>query len=158
MAAHYGDFSSVVQLGVSLHVGTALLQFYGDLGVQPLVRIIERIKGLFRDPGTRPSEAVKADLDQLEGDFEIFKVRLFHEYRKYVWLNTVVAAALIAGLVFLAFNAQSPADPNWAIFFVALSLVPAPATLFALWVDASRMLKPMIDQADALEDRALHSQ
>ena len=47
----YGDFSSVVQLGVGLHVGTALLQLYGELGVQPLVRVLNRTRSLLNRPG-----------------------------------------------------------------------------------------------------------
>jgi hypothetical protein len=155
---NYGDFSSIVQLGVSLHVGTALLQFYGDLGVQPLVRIIERIKELFEDPQSRPTEAIKAELDHLEGNFEIFKVRLFYEYRKYVWINTGVAVTLIGVLIWIAYNAQSAANTTVSIVVVALSVLPAPATLFALWIDASRMLKPMIQEAEALEARAQRKQ
>ena len=45
----YGDLSSVVQLGVGLHVGGAVLQLFGELGV-PLERRIARIRGLFRLP------------------------------------------------------------------------------------------------------------
>ena len=44
----YGDLASIVQLGVGLHVGTAVLQLYGELGVQPLERKISGIRRLFR--------------------------------------------------------------------------------------------------------------
>lgn len=152
---NYGDFSSVVQLGVSLHLGTALLQFYGDLGVQPLVRIMGRIKGLFGDADSKPSNDVKSALALLESDFEIFKIRLFNEYRKYVVLNSGVAFVLIAVLVTIAYVAQTAAETWLTILIVALSTVPAPATLFALSIDASRVLKPLIERADVLEQRAL---
>ena len=35
----YGDFSSLVQLGAGLHIGTAFLQVYGELGVELDVEI-----------------------------------------------------------------------------------------------------------------------
>src|SRR4051812_35773647 len=100
---NYGDFSSVVQLGVSLHLGTALLQFYGDLGIQPFIRIMDCIKSLFGDPASKPVDGIRQEFEQLESEFEIFKIRLFNEYRKYVYLNTGVALLLIGILVGLAY-------------------------------------------------------
>jgi hypothetical protein len=45
-----GDLSSVVQLGVGLHVGTAVLQIFADFGVTPLERRIARVRTLFQLP------------------------------------------------------------------------------------------------------------
>ncbi|UPT84277.1 hypothetical protein HAP41_0000028320 [Bradyrhizobium barranii subsp. apii] len=157
----YGDFSSLVQLGVGLHVGTALLQMYGELGVAPLVRTIGRTRSLFLAPdGERPPKALEEELDRLESRCEIFKIRLFQEYRKYVRINSFVAVLLAIVLVAIAYKAQDDVIEGYewtTVVMFALSLLPAPSTLGALWVDANRQVKPMKDEADDLEKRALAS-
>jgi hypothetical protein len=157
----YGDFSSLVQLGVGLHVGTALLQMYGEIGVAPLVRTIGRARSLFLAPeGERPPKALEDELDRLESKYEIFKIRLFQEYRKYVRINSIIATALAIILVVIAYKAQDDVAEGYewtTIVMLALSLLPAPSTLGALWIDANRQVKPMKDEADDLEKRALAS-
>jgi hypothetical protein len=91
----YGDFSSLVQLGVGIHLGTALLQLYGELGVQPLVRTIARIESLFVDETELPKD-VEDELRRLECDFDIFKIRLFNEYKSFVKLRGCVSASDLA--------------------------------------------------------------
>jgi hypothetical protein len=158
----YGDFSSLVQLGVGLHLGTALLQLYGEIGVQPLVRTIARTRSLFAAPeAERPPKATEEALDRLENRFEIFKIRLFNEYKKYIVANSCVAVALAAVLVLIAFFADTKVDNgmDWAItLIVFFSLFPAPITLAVLWWDAGRLVKPMKKEADELERRALAGQ
>jgi hypothetical protein len=151
----YGDFSSLVQLGVGLHVGTALLQLYGELGAQPLVRTITRIRSLFADEKERPPKECEDELNKLESDFEIFKIRLFNEYKKYVKINSVVAALPVVVLTIIAYRAEDTIAPTLTIFIVALSVLPAPLTLAALWRDATRELRSIKEQADELESRAL---
>jgi hypothetical protein len=156
---NYGDFSSVVQLGVGLHLGTALLQLYGELGVQPLVRTIDRTRRLFILPeDERPPKYIEDELDGLESRFEIFKIQLFQEYRKYVAINSAVALILVVILTILAFKATDPITEWWdwvAVLMVAISILPAPVTLGALWFDAEQRMKPMKAEADSLERRAL---
>ena len=158
----YGDLSSLVQLGVGLHVGTALLQIYGDLGVAPLARTIERLRSLFAAPeGERPSQALKEELEPLESKYEIFRIQLFQEYRKYVRVNSAVAAILAIFLVVIAYIAHDDVAQGYewtTVAMVALSLLPAPLTLGVLWFDANRQVKPMKDRADDLEARALASE
>lgn len=157
----YGDFSSVVQLGVGLHLGTALLQFYGELGVQPLVRILERTRSLFLAPeAEQPSKHLEAELMRLESEYEIFKIRLFQEYQKYVCINTSVALILAGILVAIAYKATDPVPEGheWiTIFIVAFSVLPAPITLGSLWWDANRQVKPMKERANELEKLSLES-
>jgi hypothetical protein len=155
----YGEFSSLVQLGVGLHVGTAVLQLYGELGVQPLVRAIARTRSLFVVPeDERPPKEIEDDLDRLESRYEIFKIRLFKEYKKFVLANSIVALTLAITLTVLAFKADDLISEAWeplTILFVFFSIFPAPITLGVLWFDADRQVKPMKQEADALEERAL---
>jgi hypothetical protein len=137
---NYGDFSGLVQLGVGLHLGTALLQLYGELGVQPLVRTIGRTRSLFVVPqDQRPPKAIEEELDRLESRYEIFKIQLFHEYKRYVAANSVVAVILTVVLIILTFKAEDPIPEKWdwvTVILVAISVLPAPITLGALWFDA----------------------
>ena len=151
----YGDFSSLVQLGVGLHIGTALLQLYGELGVQPLVRTIGRIRSLFEDENERPSKQLEDELTKIESDFEIFKIQLFNEYKKYIAVNSIAAALLALLLTFMAYKAQCDVSASVTVFIVGGSLLPAAATLGVLWLEAARALSPLKQKADALEQRAL---
>jgi hypothetical protein len=154
----YGEFSSLVQLGVGLHVGTAVLQLYGELGMQPLTRAITRTRSLFVAPeDDRPPKDVEDDLDRLESRYDIFKIRLFKQYKKFVFGNAVVAGALAVILTILAFKADDVITEAWepvTVLFVCLSLLPAPVSLGVLWFDADRQMKPLKQEADALEKRA----
>jgi hypothetical protein len=155
----YGEFSSLLQLGVALHVGTAVLQLYGELGVQPLLRAIARTRSLFVGPEReRPPTDIEEDLDRLESRYEIFKIRLFKEYKKFVLGNSIVALVDAIILTVLAFKADDAITEAWqpvTALFVFISLFPAPVSLAVLWFDADRQVKPMKQEADALEKRAL---
>jgi hypothetical protein len=157
----YGDFSSVVQLGVGLHIGSALLQIYGDLGLAPLVRTIDRTRALFLVPeDERPPELMEAELKQIEGRYEIFKVQFFQEFRKYVVISSLVAVILAIVLVVIAYKAQDEVRSYYVWSLVAiwsLSLLPGPLSLARLWLEANRQVKPLRDDADDLEQRALRA-
>ena len=149
----YGDFSSLVQLGVGLHVGTALLQLYGDLGEAPLIRKLARIRTLLSSDGQTSS--IGEALNGLEADYEIFKVQFFNEYKKYIKINASVAALLILFLAAISFMNDELVPVLISVLFTYCSVVPALTTLLFLWVDAERAIKPLKDKADEIEKRAL---
>jgi hypothetical protein len=155
----YGDFASIVQLGVGLHLGTALLQLYGEFGVQPLIRTLSRARSLV---GTAPNSdersLVSEALDELEGRFEIFKIQLFNEYRKYIAVNAYISFVLVAILVFISYASNLEVSIGWVwitILMTALSIIPGPVTLYCLWTDAAKQLRPMKNEATHVESRAL---
>lgn len=153
----YGDFSSLVQLGVGLHVGTVILQMYGELGMAPLARVFTRTRNLFLAPhNERPPQELEEELDALESKFEIFKIQFFQEYRRYVIYNSIAAVALAIILVIIAFKAEDKIEDGWewtAIGMAALSLLPALITFGVLWFEAHKRVKPMKEKADDLERR-----
>jgi hypothetical protein len=124
--------------------------------VQPLLRAIARARSLFVGPeNERPPKAIE---DDLESRYEIFKIRFFKEYKKYVLENSIVAVALAITLAVLAFKADDVIAEAWEPVTAAIvffSLFPAPISLGVLWFDAGRQVKPMKQEADALEKRAL---
>jgi hypothetical protein len=153
----YGDFSSLVQLGVGLHLGAALLQTYGEFGIASLARAIERMERFFRVPDDeRPSSALEEEFRDLESEFEIFRIRLTQEYRWYVWLNSGAALLLVGVLIVIAYKAQDDVSSGWCwttIAMVALSVGPALTTLLSLSLDVHRQSKPIKTKADDLERR-----
>jgi hypothetical protein len=77
-----------------------------------------------------------------------------------VKINSSVAIILVTILVFISYNTENPIPDGkiWtSVLFAALSILPAPITLTALWMDASRFVKQMKRRADSLESRALQA-
>jgi hypothetical protein len=148
----YGDFSSLVQLGVGLHAGTALLQLYGEFGLQPIERAIARVRDVLE-----PQDVLHEQLAKIEAELAIFKIQLFNEYKRHVRINFVVAIILTLCLVYISFFAEEAIDFTWALIFFALSCLPAPVTLLALWHDASNQIRPLRGRLTKLEDSALRS-
>jgi hypothetical protein len=157
----YGDLSSVVQLGVGLHVGTAVLQLFGELGVAPLERRIARIRSLFRMPeAERPPRSLEEELDQLESRYEIFKIDFFNQYRWCVAINSIVAVVLAVFLIIIAVKADDVIRGGYewfAVMSIALSFLPGPLILGALWFDARRRVKTLKSLANSIETRALQA-
>ncbi|WP_028466010.1 hypothetical protein [Nisaea denitrificans] len=156
----YGDFLTLVQLSVGLHLGTALLQLYGDIGMQPLIRILDRIKILLQDDKVIISntEQYSDEFDSLDAKFEIFKISLFNEYKKYVAINFLVAAGLFITLIVLTYLSHyevSVAGHQCMVVVIALGVLPAPLSLLVLWTEANRKLKPILNEADDLERRII---
>lgn len=155
----YGDLSSIVQLGVGLHVGTAILQLYSDLGLAPMERRLERIRELFDLPEEdRPSPELKEELDRIEGRYRLFKIEFFKQYRWLVLVNSIIAAMLVVLLIIIAYKSDDPIGPGYDWFpiaAIALAILPAPIILGSLWLDAWRRLKPIKQSADNIERRAL---
>jgi len=149
----YGDFSSLVQFGVSLHLAMVALQHYGEIGAGPLAHTIERIRSSCAGPGRHRSQELESEVDRLEADFKKFKLRMFAEFKEYWAINTATAVVLVGFLTLISWRADD-ALPQWlAIVFAALSVLPAPTTLFALWRDATSALRPLKTRADDLEAR-----
>jgi hypothetical protein len=146
----YGDFSSLVQLGVGLHAGTALLQLYGEFGLQPVERAIARLKYALSDQDAPPDNLDR--LSQLEAELSIFKIQLFNEYKKYMKGNLVIAGVLTACLTYIAFYNDDTISTVWAGCLAVLSCIPAPITLAVLWLDATRQISPLRNRVSRLED------
>lgn len=150
----YGDFSSLLQLGVGIHLGTAILQLYGEFGTQPLQRRLDRIG---RAIGTKQSVSTEL-VDQYAvaaSDFEIFKIRYFNSYRGYSKVNTVVAILLAGLLTCAAYKADDPLSAELSVLLVFLSLFPGPLTVGLLAVEATTSLSDVKNSAKNIESQIL---
>jgi hypothetical protein len=93
-----GDFASVLQLGVGLHVGSALLQTVAEFASSPISKRIERLAKLAMLRRTRLEKVGSLDTTAaiaLEDDtlntlsaLEVKKVQFFNEYRIAATVNT----------------------------------------------------------------------
>lgn len=152
----YGDFSSLVQLGVGLHIGTAILQMYGEIGAQPLARTIGRIKSLVDHKADEHSD-LASRLDKLEADYDIFRIKLFNEFKSLIVVCSIAAALNAVTLTVISYLFDDQINDVLSIFVVALSLLPAPVTLGILWATASSEVRPLKERADRLEKDALQA-
>jgi hypothetical protein len=130
-----GDFSSVVQLGVGLHVGTALLQVIVELADAPLSRRLVRLRDLARAKANRDIKyaAYADDASDLLADLEVKRVQFFNEYKEFVLANGGIAVGLCLLLSAIAFEAVWEIPLVVGVFIVAISFGPAPITLCVLW-------------------------
>jgi hypothetical protein len=149
----FGDFSSVVQLGVELHVGTALLQLYGELGLQPLVRTIARIKNLLEY--VTDNDDLESEFTDIEGEFNVFRINMFNRYKILIAANGAVAALLAGWLILIAYMSDAQVSTTLSVIIVALSLVPAPLTLGAFWYQSSWQTSTLRRRARELEAKLI---
>jgi hypothetical protein len=127
-----GDFVGLVQLGVVIHIGSALLQVYGEVGIQPVERRLQRLRSAY-DINADCGSSLGDELTELEGDFEIFRINFYNEYRTLIVINTFVAAALVLILVVISFNSAHKMTWATAVGITAVATLPGPYTLFILW-------------------------
>jgi len=120
----YGDFSSLVQLGVSLHLAMVAIQHYGDIGAGPLAHTIERIRRACAGPGKRPSPELASELDALEADFKKFKLRMFAEFKEYWAINTATAVVLGGFLALISWRPTTRCHSGWPLYSRLFQLFP----------------------------------
>jgi hypothetical protein len=152
-----GDFSSVVQLGVGLHAGTALLQSISQLASAPLSRELGRLKSIaeVRSMKRDDEEHLETARD-LVGDLEIKKVQFFNEYREIVAINSAIAVGLGVVLAIIAFCAEYKDPPLWLEWLIVVgSLVPAPASILFLWNRWQAHTQGLRDSIDDLRSAML---
>lgn len=150
----YGDFSSLVQLGIGLNVGTALLQLYGEIGLQPMLRLLGRIKMLVEEDA-QVSVACRDKLNALEGEFDVFRIRFFNQFKDLTLITTFVAVGLVIVLILISFIAERAVSVEIGLLLAAFSILPTPAILFVLWHNASKTLAPLLTKGKELEAQAL---
>jgi hypothetical protein len=150
-----GDFSSVVQLGVGLHAGTALLQSIADLTATPLSRRLRRLREISEAKLARNAsfQDIHDQACDLAGDLEIKKVQFFNEFRKVVAVNTAVSGALALLLGVIAFFFGEEIDVGIGLLIALASFVPAPLSLGFLWSRWSANTVSLRESIDALHRR-----
>ena len=136
------DFSSVLQLGVGLHAGTALLEPILEFASAPIVsradrlaRIAElRISRLKRMGQPHSSaESILDDLNDIRGLLALDRALFFQEYKIAAAINGVFAIVLYGLLSWAAVHPDRAVDAYLATFLVGMSAGPAVASIAVLW-------------------------
>lgn len=131
-----GDFSSVVQLGVGLHAGTALVESITELTESPLSRRLSRLDRIAEakvKSGRPGAQDLYDQASDLLGDLEIKKVQFFNEYKTVVEVNAAVAIVLALLLSVISFLYGEEINFIIGLLVVLASLGPASASLVFLW-------------------------
>jgi hypothetical protein len=139
------DFFSIVQLGVGIHAGTAILQLSGELGVTPVERRIDDIEVWIRREKERGFELV-ADTDQLEllrVDLILFRTRYDRLYRRSIHRTFLFGCLITLMLAVMSFFAQCEICVWAGLAIVAFSILPAAIIFARLWRVSSRALEPI---------------
>lgn len=149
----FGDFSSLVQLGVGLHAGTALFQLLTEFGVAPLERRVLRLDEYI----TNAAPDQKGEIDELKTQLTIFKIQSFNEYKKFVLFNFVIALLLVGALIAISFLYTSSIHWVLAVIFSGFSILPAIITMHLHWSKASQPLSALQRRVEKVEHRLFPS-
>jgi hypothetical protein len=160
-----GDFSSVLQLGVGLHAGTALLQSIAEFASSPLSKRIERLAKLAALRRVRyeqnnkglaqQSFELESEVLDLQSSLELKKVQFFNEYRIAALVNTFSAIALFVLLVWAAVKTDESIGFCRACFIVIASFAPATLSLGTLWQRWHTNTADVRQSTDKIENKLL---
>ncbi|WP_262048390.1 hypothetical protein [Bradyrhizobium sp. Bra78] len=136
------DFSSVLQLGVGFHAGTALLQPILEFASTPIVARAERLARIAELRVARlqrtgkpyaGAETLLNDLNDIRSVLALDRVLFFQEYKIAATANAAFALVLYALLSWAAMQPDHKVDLLFAICLIGLSAGPALASLSILW-------------------------
>lgn len=122
------DFFSIVQLGVGVHAGTAILQLTGEFGVAPVERrlaALHRWIAKERERGFKLEREVER-LSLIEVDLILFKSKYDRVYRRSVNWTFGCGALLTLALAAMSFAAQYEVNVYLGLMIVTFSIAPAP--------------------------------
>ena len=149
------DFSSLIQLGVGLHAGTAFLQFVSEFANVPLSKKLQRLHNIIVEKSKKNEayrEMTEGILD-LISDLDLKIVQIFNEYKVAVIINILVAAILTALLVWASFCTETVLSLKEALVISFVSILPAPTSVFALWIRWRRNTSSLSGAARKMEKR-----
>lgn len=149
----YGDFSSLIQLGVGLHAGTALFQVVSEFGIAPIEKRIDRVDQ-FVTTSLPNSKTLIREVRSLKAKLSILNTKAHLEYKKFVQANFVVAALLLLCLVAISFNFGSEISYWFAIPLSLACFLPAAYTVWAHWRKMKSPLAKLKKSVEACEKKA----
>lgn len=157
------DFFSIVQLGVGIHAGTAILQLSGELGVGPVERRVNSLQLWLEEEKAEIGEKAAAQEKQLEEfderlsilrtDISIYRVRYERLYRRSIYGTFGFAGGLSFTLAIMSFLADSDISIVLGLLLVLLCFVPATLIFANLWQVSSNALTSIRQKVTDLENR-----
>jgi hypothetical protein len=154
------DFFSVVQLGVGIHAGTAILQLSGELGIAPIERRVGALQSWLQEERELGHELEDENdkLGIIRTDITVYRIRYEKLYRRSVGWTFTFGIILAFALAAMSFFADYNIADLWATLLVMTCFVPATVIFAYLWTTASTNLAPIKRKLSDLEDRSLKSQ
>ena len=164
----YGDFSTIVQLGIGLHLGTAALELFGRFDVAPITRRLDRLGRLIERKSNLHNnetlskttqiidfESLDDNYQTINDDINIFHIRLENEYKIRAIINTANALILIFILIMLSFWYNITVEWPAGIFFIVISILPAFLTVLHLRIKIWMELKNIKRRIKFIEEQLL---
>jgi hypothetical protein len=149
-----GDFSTLLQLGIGLHLGTAFFEIVAEFARSPLERKLTRLRELASVRNL--PEAAETALDAL-GDLETKSVQFFNDYRNIIVGNGLVGFLLLLTLIWISVDADASVPVPLAVLLITLSVIPAPFSVTFLWRRWTNHTKRLRERAAALERQLIYS-
>lgn len=157
------DFFSVVQLGVGVHAGTAILQLSGEFGIAPVERRIENMRPWLENERVQfdqnPNAVIEEKLSEYEdklnridADIAITKIQFQNLYKRCISISFGFGALLLFILSIMSFVADSDISEIVGLFIVFLCFVPALMIYIIIDHKVSQALLPVINRLSKLEN------
>lgn len=149
----FGDFASLVQLGIGIHAGTAVLQLLSEFSLSPLETRAERISKLvahFEKQG-RDLTYEQAILNKIKTDIILCKGRHFVAYRRHTGRNFGVAFLLLFILIWISFDPEAQLSVGGALILSLLCFTPALGSFIWLSLQARKSLDSAQENLKILE-------
>jgi hypothetical protein len=152
------DFFTVVQLGVGIHAGTAILQLSGELGIAPIERRVDALQSWLEEEKEQGHDLADENdkLAIIRAEMAIYRVRYEKMYRRSVMWTFAFGCLLAFALAVMSFIADQDINFDIAIIIVLLCFMPAALIFAYLWHMSSANLLPIDRKVSALEDRVLN--
>jgi hypothetical protein len=152
------DFFSVVQLGVGIHAGTAILQLSGELGIAPVERRVAALQSWLQEEKEtgHDLEDENDKLSIIRSDITVYRIRYEKLYRRSVGWTFTFGCVLAIGLAVMSFIADAQIHEPWGTAIIVMCFLPATVIFAYLWHTSSSNLVPIKRKLSALEDRALN--
>jgi hypothetical protein len=148
------DFFTVVQLGVGIHAGTAILQLSGEFGIAPVERRVDNIArwlGEEREENNILSEQ-EDQLKAIKARIYIYKLQYAYVYRKQVYIMLGFAAGLLFCLDIMSFVAEADISLLIGLSLVLLCVFPAALYFAYLWQQSTAALAPIERAVSRMEE------
>jgi hypothetical protein len=148
------DFFAIVQLGVGIHAGTAILQLSGELGVAPVERRIDALEAWIRQEKERGFELEDNSerLALIRVDLIVFRARYDRLYTNSVRMTFAFGSLITLMLAVMSFFAQTEISACVGVFIVSVSVFPAIAIFVRLWRISSKALDPIKAKITSVEN------
>lgn len=151
--ATYGDFSSLLQLGVGIGIGLSLFRAPVDLRVANLARTIDGEISALRNSPVPFTKQKRRDLQDLKLRFVTVKANLNRKQLPFMVIAVILAVANLAALVAATIDRDRPVSEPELLILFGISIVGYLLLLGALEILARHYLSNIQRDHRAIQER-----